>query len=311
MHGFLQKVRQQIQSQQLLEAGGRVVAAVSGGADSVSLALALHGLRYELELAHVDHGTRPETGEDAAFVGQLAQALGVPFHALTCAPGSGSEDDLRQGRYAAFEALGAPAIATGHTADDQAETVLLRVLRGTGLSGLSAIPPRRGVYIRPLLAVTRAEVLDYLSAREQPFRTDPSNASTDPLRNRVRHVLLPLLSSDFQPNIRRALTRLADSARSDRAFIEAAAAAHLEEYGLAVTPLRQTHAGLVPHILRAAAKVPITAERMAAITRLIHGRGGAVQLEGGKTVVIGKLRAKGLPNQDGCLVFIDSGRDPA
>lgn len=288
MHGFIQKVHRQIRTLRLAEPGHDVVAATSGGADSVAMACALAALPgLNLGLAYVDHGTRPETALERDFVGALAERLGVAFHSLTCAPTSRSEAALRDSRYAALEGLQADRIATGHTADDQAETVLLRIARGAGVVGLAGIPPRRGRFIRPLLGLRRADALAYLSDIEQAHCVDPSNATLGPTRNRVRHVVLPLLREQLQPGVDLALCRLAAAARSDRAFIEDAAAEHLAEHGLALTALRAAHPGLRPHIVRAACPVGVDAERMAAILDLTDAGSGAVQLEGGLTVVIG------------------------
>ena len=291
MHGFIQKVQKQLREHQLLSESDRVVAAVSGGPDSVAMACALAALQVPLHLAYVNHGTRPETETEAAFVATLATRLGAGFSALSCHPASRSEGDMRAARYAALDTLDADRIATAHTASDQAETVLLRMMRGSGTAGLSGIPPQRGRYIRPLLRITRDEVCAYLAQSGQAYCTDPTNASLDPLRNRVRHVLLPLLEEQFQPKIRQVLTRLADVARRDRACLEALAQEHLALHGLAIEPLLGAAPGLWPHVLRACCPVPISEERMMAIGRLLNAREGIVQLEGGLFV-----RVEGKPS---------------
>lgn len=281
MHGFVQRVQLTIADHALIERGARTVACVSGGPDSMAMLLALHALRVSPEVAFVDHGLRPEASTEGRFVETAAGRLGLRFHRLACEPTGPSEAAMRDARYAALATLGPALLATGHTASDQAETVLMRMIRGTGTTGLAAIPPRRDSIVRPLIRVTREEVLAYLTDRGQPFLTDPTNASLDPLRNRVRHVLLPLLAKDFQPRIVGALCRLADAARDERGFLEAAAAEHLETHGLARAALENCARGLIPHVLRKACPVPVPAERMIAMLRLIQGRGGAVQLEGG------------------------------
>ena len=180
---------------------------VSGGPDSVALARALHRLNVPLSLVYVDHGTRPETAEEGRFVLQLGEQLGVSASVVYCEPASGSEQDLRDARYAAVSALPGDALATGHTLSDQAETVLLRMIRGAGIVGLAGIPWRRERIIRPMLGITREHVLAWLDYIDQPYRTDPTNASLDPTRNRVRHRLMPMLSEEFNPQIARSLAR--------------------------------------------------------------------------------------------------------
>jgi tRNA(Ile)-lysidine synthase len=284
VHGFIQKIQQKVRDQQLIDPGGRIAAAVSGGADSVSMACALDALGFDLHIAYVDHGVNPNSAEWGQWVLRFASQLGRPFHLLACDAGRGSEAEMRDGRYAALESLEVEMIATAHTADDQAETVLMRLIRGAGSVGLAGIPPRRGRFVRPLLGVTRAEVTAFLKDCGQNFIHDPSNDTMDPMRNRVRHQLLPLLKSDFQPQMVRNLTRLANTLRSERGYLEQSACAYLEAEGLALSALRSLHPGLLPHVIRAACPVVISAERLDAIERLIDGVGGAVQLEGGVTV---------------------------
>lgn len=203
-----------------------VVVAVSGGADSVAL------LRATIELgagrivvAHLNHGLRgSDSDTDQDFVERIADSLGVPVRTArtTILPGENLEAAARMARYewlatvATSEGIG--RVATGHSADDQAETVLFRLLRGSGLAGLCGIAPRRllsaGVeLIRPLLTVSRADILDYLTERGQDYRTDATNADTRLARNRIRHELLPLLTRNYNPRIAESLARLAEQAR--------------------------------------------------------------------------------------------------
>ncbi len=303
MHGFVQKVRRHVLDNGLIEPGQRVVAAVSGGADSVSMLRALLELKHDVVAAHVDHQTRPGTKDEASFVASVCRELSCAFVSLTCDPGRGSEDELRRGRYAALATVPGDRLATAHTLNDQAETVLLRMLRGAGTAGLAGIPHRAGRIVRPLLCVTRSEVMAYLEHCRQDFVEDPTNASLDPLRNRVRHVLLPLLEAEFQPTATRSLARLADAARADRAALEHAARRHLDAHGLDLEALRAVPKGMAAHVLRCGCEVPITFERMQAIFRLMEGRGGPVQLEGGVTAVIDNRPSLGLPNPNGRLVF--------
>jgi tRNA(Ile)-lysidine synthase len=210
------------------------VVAVSGGSDSVGLLRALHAIAPELGLtlsvAHLNHHARgSESESDAAFVAELAESLGLPFdlgHWRSTRPGH-FEADARSARHAFFietaTSRKANAVALGHTRDDQAETVLHRIVRGTGIHGLAGIPSRRVlapgiVVVRPLLDRTRDEIREYLATIGQPFRDDASNAELSRTRARIRHDLLPGLAADYNPNVAEALVRLArNAAGSSRA----------------------------------------------------------------------------------------------
>ncbi len=205
--------------------GRAVVVAVSGGGDSVGLLRAMHGLAPGLDLAlsvaHLDHGARGEDSRlDARFVADLAGSLALPFDEGQWRPTRPGhfEADARRARYGwllgVAQGRGAAAVAVGQTLDDQAETVMHRVVRGTGVGGLAGIRPSRrlgpGVaLIRPLLDVTRAEVCGYLAALGQPSRDDPSNRDTRRTRARIRHQLLPELARGYNPGVAEALARLA------------------------------------------------------------------------------------------------------
>lgn len=206
----------------LLSPGERVLVGVSGGADSVALLLVLHELGYACGVAHLDHGTRGGgSAEDATFVGALALRLGCPFfvyrEAIRASDGRSFEMAAREARYGFFlrtaREQGYDALATGHHADDQAETVLLRLMRGTGPVGLGGIAPCRvqeGVRIvRPLLEQSRGDLVAWLRVRGEAWCEDHTNADTALLRNRVRHDLLPYLAAQFNPAVREALVRTA------------------------------------------------------------------------------------------------------
>lgn len=203
-------------------APGVGVAAVSGGADSVALLCALVDLKPGAVAAvHVNHQLRgDESDADEAFVRELAAQLDIPCHVARVdvasrAVGANLEATARQVRYEFLaevaREVNASWIATGHTADDQAETVLHRLIRGAGLQGLRGIAPVHECIVRPLLGVTRADVLDYLAALGQPYREDSSNADPRFTRNRIRRELLPLLRT-FNPDMVSALVRLASQA---------------------------------------------------------------------------------------------------
>ncbi len=215
---------------------GPGVVAVSGGADSVALlrALANEGLG-PLVVAHLHHGLRgAEADADAAFVRELAGALGCRFelgHADVRAAGGNLEAAARRLRYGwladVAATTGAAWVATGHTADDQAETVLHRLVRGTGLRGLRGIAPSaplgNAVLVRPLLAVTRTGVLSFLTELAQSFRTDSSNADPGFTRNRIRAEVMPLLAT-FNPAAAAALNRAAEQAAEAFGLIDSLAA---------------------------------------------------------------------------------------
>jgi tRNA(Ile)-lysidine synthase len=214
-----------------------LVVGLSGGADSVSLlhALAADG-RFRLVAAHLDHGLRPDSSADAAFCRRLCRTLGVPLRvgradvrARAARDGGGIEEAARLERYAFLEAVrarqGALGIVLAHTRDDQAETVLLRLLRGSGSAGLGAMRARRGHLLRPMLRVSRQDVLDHLAAHGLSWREDPSNADPAFLRNRVRHELIPYLESRFNPAIRESLARTASVLAEEAEALAAMAAA--------------------------------------------------------------------------------------
>lgn len=196
--------------------GTRIVVATSGGPDSQALLDVLASLRGPLGLvleAHgIDHGLREEAAAELALAESLAARLGIPFRktALRVAEGGNLQARARTARYDALRSAAEGAlIATGHHADDRAETVLLRLLRGAGPRGLAVLPPRSDDRIRPMLRARRADVLAHLERHRIPFATDPSNRSPRFLRTRVRHELLPMLEA-LSPQIVAHLCALAD-----------------------------------------------------------------------------------------------------
>jgi tRNA(Ile)-lysidine synthase len=220
-------------------AGDGLAAAVSGGADSLAL---LHALRtlagprgWRLAVVTVDHGLRAGSAADAAFVVDHAKALGLDARLETLGPAdlarhrrAGQEGAARAARYEALwraaGELGCDWLATGHTLDDQAETVLLQLLRGAGPDGLAGMPVRSGPLLRPLLGVRRVETRGCCAAIGVEWREDPTNAEPGPLRNRVRQRLLPLLE-ELRPGATTALARTAALAADERAWLDPLAAA--------------------------------------------------------------------------------------
>ena len=181
-------------------------------------------LGLTLEVAGVDHGLRPAAAEELELVQGRAEALGLPFVRLAVdvarhRRGTGLQDAARRARLGALAALaaerGARRVALGHQAADQAETILFRIVRGTGLAGLKGIPYLRGTFVRPLLDLSRAEILRYLRRRSIPFVDDPSNADLRFARARIRHRHLPALAEE-NPRVAEALVALAAAARAAR-----------------------------------------------------------------------------------------------
>jgi tRNA(Ile)-lysidine synthase len=231
-----------------------VIAAVSGGPDSVALLRALVAVRSagpgRIIAAHCNHRLRGgESEADAAFVAELCGELGVPCEigvadvSQMAELGDGLEAAAREARYdflsEAVRRHGARYLAMAHTADDQAETILQRILRGTGLAGLAGIPRLRPLnemttLIRPLLGARRSEVLAYLAHLGQDYRQDASNLERRFTRNRIRRELLPKLAADYNPAVVEALVRLGQLAREAQEVLAAEAAALRER---AATPL--------------------------------------------------------------------------
>jgi tRNA(Ile)-lysidine synthase len=256
-----------------LRAGDRVVVALSGGADSVALLLALseanqasshtygsagrdtERLGIVLSAAHVHHGLRgEEADEDEAFVRDLCTRQGIPLRVIRvdtaarqAAEGEGVEEAARELRYAALRGLlaegAADVIATAHTLDDQAETVLMKMLRGAWTEGLGGISPvveesgKPGRVIRPLLAVRRAQIEAFLQSRSQAWREDSSNRDLTLTRNRVRHELMPALK-EFNPQVDTLLARTSEIAREEEAFWRAEVERLLPQLVLPGKPVR-------------------------------------------------------------------------
>ncbi len=238
-----EKVRDLIGKTGMLKDGDRVIAAVSGGADSVFLFFVLldltHSMRLGLTALHVHHGIRGEEADrDARFVRALCGAHGIPcttverdVPAEARLLGMSVEEAGRKARYEALRAeaerLGGAKIALAHHRDDLAETVLFRIARGTGIRGLASMRPVNGPLIRPLLGVTRAEIEESLRQRDISWMTDSTNRENDAARNRIRHILLPLLEEHVNSRAADHLADLARRAGEAADFIAAEAAGRL------------------------------------------------------------------------------------
>ena len=239
MDAIIEKVYAFTDENALIAPHERVLAAVSGGADSMALLSLLHRWQQaELTLAvvHVHHGIRgAEADRDAAFVTQMCREWHIPLFqvradvpAIAAREHLGLEEAGRLVRYSVFERVAAvwqaDRIATAHTASDRAETVLLHLLRGCGMAGLTGIPAQRGRLVRPLLSCTRAEIEDYCCRFSVPYVKDSTNDDIQYTRNAVRRQLLPLMRQQ-NPAVEQALLRLADSAAEDEQYLAQQAAA--------------------------------------------------------------------------------------
>lgn len=281
---LVSQVRQTIAEHRLLPAGSRVMAAVSGGPDSVALLHALlkirAALRLSLRIVHLDHGLRPDSAEDAGFVRALGARWRVPTTierrevSATCArEGWSLEDGARRIRYQVLletaRRYSADVVATAHTADDQAETVLMRLIRGAGLRGLGGIPITRPLaqdiwVVRPLLESWRVDVLAHLKRAGLAYREDPTNADPRFVRNRIRHELLPLLERGYNPHLKPLLVQLAQQSRWDYAYLEQAARRQWKRLvkagrptnGLPAPPAGEAQAGATDGLAELAISIP-------------------------------------------------------
>lgn len=232
---MLGKLREAIEKYDLFRPRDTVLVGVSGGIDSVVLLHALKELGIRVAAAHVDHGLRGEESRgDALFVRELAETWQIPFytkefdvHAYAEERKLSTQVAAREVRYGYLtelaQSIGARKIATAHHADDQAETVLMRIVRGTSIRGVAGIPLRReerGIeVVRPLLEVWRSEIEAYANERNIPHREDSSNASIKYLRNKIRLQLLPHLQSEYNAGVKAALVQIAEHAREDEEYL--------------------------------------------------------------------------------------------
>ena len=243
---MLNKLLAFVRQYKMIEPGDRVICAVSGGGDSVALLYAMYllspKLNLTLEAAHFNHCLRgAESDADAQFVAAFCDRLDIPLHMGqgNVQPGKkGLEAAARNARYGFLENLGGK-IATAHTADDNAETVLMHLIRGTGLKGLGGIVPIRGNIIRPMLTVTRQEVVAFLREQNLTWREDSSNAADVFFRNRLRHQLVPLMKEE-NPSLAQNLSDMALRLRDDEALL----AAQVAKKEFTVTELRQQHSAV-------------------------------------------------------------------
>ncbi|MHB8908739.1 MAG: tRNA lysidine(34) synthetase TilS [Syntrophales bacterium] len=273
---MLKIVRKTIEYFRMLEGGDHLLVAVSGGPDSVALLQALFRLsadyRLRLTAAHLNHGLRgDEAKREQEFVSRLCAGMGITcisktvnMHVLWRGSGKSLEEIGREERYrflfAAAEACGARKIATGHHRDDQAETVLINLIRGSGPEGLKGIRPvRDGRIIRPLLNVRREEILEFLNREGLAYVVDSSNLNPMFLRNRMRSELIPELARRFNPRIVEGLSHMAEIVRREDDYLQAAVREILRQWGIVpaavethvpIAPFRELHEALQGRIIK-------------------------------------------------------------
>ena len=327
MMDLLDRVRSALRRHDLARPDTRVLVALSGGPDSVALAWVLLALHASGDLvlagfAHVNHQLREGAADDQAFCAELADRLALPLdvtavdvRTLAARDGVSIEAAAHSARHHALrEAAGrlkAERVALGHTLDDQAETVLLRLLRGAGSKGLAGMHPRNGPFIRPFLDLRRARLRELLVADGHQFRVDPTNEDRSIPRNRIRAELLPWLEREFNPRVTEALGVEADLAREDWRFLEVTADALLRLAAVAdknawcvdarqieAAPLAVARAALRILMERSSGGRPIGLRHVERALELCAGGGGPLDLPGhrmeriGDTVVLTSRGAK-------------------
>lgn len=281
-----------VEKYNMLPKGSRVLCAVSGGADSMCLLHLLHSRRSELGLevfaAHYEHGLRgQESLRDASFVQSFCQSQGIvcllehgQAGAFAKEKGLGVEEAARQLRYdflqRAAEQLSCTRIATAHNADDNVETMLFNLCRGSGTAGLRGIPPVRGNIVRPLLSCTRVEIEDYLKANNLPHVEDSSNLSDDYSRNLIRHRVMPELR-ELNPALARAAGRAAGLLREDESFLEDKAeefiAENFDGQSIGQREFAGLHRAVASRVVRKLCCKSLSLEHVEAALALGHGNG--------------------------------------
>jgi tRNA(Ile)-lysidine synthase len=322
MSSLHQQVRRTIRRHALVPAGARVLVGLSGGSDSVALTrllldLAEHGEFTVAGLAHLNHQLRASAGRDESFCRQFAQRLGLPIiveavdvRAYAQAHALSIENAARRLRYAFLERvaadIGADRIAVGHTQDDQAETFLLKLMRGAGLAGLAGIYPRRGAVIRPLRDVTDVDLRAYLESQGEAWVEDESNDDLDNPRNRIRHRILPELDRAAGGSTHSAISRAAGLIREDGQWldelseerfrtlaVQTEGGLELDVRSLGETPPPVLRRVLLRAMRASAGTREVGLEHVEAVTALLSGThggvdvpGSRVELRGGKLVLL-------------------------
>ena len=238
------KIRETIAKFNMINNGDSVIVAVSGGPDSMTLLSVLIDLKEEYNLklyaAHVNHGIRENAQIDENYVKDFCNKNGIECFIkvadvvkMANEEKRGLEEVGRKVRYSFFEEVmkntGANKVAIAHNLNDKAETVIMNILRGSGVSGLRGIEPKRGVYIRPLIEVQREEIERYCEEKELNPRHDESNDDNSYTRNRIRNIVIPYLKKEFNPNIVEVLNRLAEIVKEEENYMEKQTAQAFEE----------------------------------------------------------------------------------
>lgn len=273
---LIEKINQTIASNKLFKKGDRVIVGVSGGPDSICLLHVLNALKYDLGIslyvAHVNHGIRKDAGGDQRFVEKTSVGLNLPVVVKTLKKSDFNsrrsfENTARELRIEFFltaaKKYRAKMIALGHNQDDLAETMLMRLIRGTGLLGMSGILPQKTIFglsfVRPLLDVSRGEIETFLSENGIPYRNDPSNRDLKFLRNQIRWELIPFLNAGYNKSIVHSLARLSDTVAQDYDFLFGETRKHLKNVILVqkknsisvrIPKLRKLHCSLQRMVIR-------------------------------------------------------------
>jgi tRNA(Ile)-lysidine synthase len=301
------RVRETIQKHHMLASTDRILAGVSGGADSTCLALVLKELGYEVAVAHINHSLRgPAADEDQDFTAELSRRLGLPFFSRRVQLMAGNTEAAgRDARNDFFREVAAKhsysKIAVAHTRNDRVETFLLHLLRGSGAAGLGSMAPVAGIKIRPLLECTREEIEVYLVEKQQAWRTDTSNFDLELARNRIRHAVIPKLVSEFNPNLVQTLSRTAEILEGEDAWFRAVSEEWLNKNGtneedgfvIQVEPLQSAPAAMVRRVVRDALRRAgcdlhdVTFDHIENVRRLLEkGKSGKlIELPGGVRIV--------------------------
>jgi tRNA(Ile)-lysidine synthase len=301
----LERVTQTARAHELFVPGETVMVAVSGGPDSMCMLHSLHRLKrllkIKLAVFHFDHRLRSDSAVDARYVERAAASLKLPFTMTVAdsapAKGASVEDWAHRARMRALAFAvrdgGATRAAIGHTLDDQAETVLLAVIRGGGLDAIAGLAPSQGPYVRPLLDTTRVEVEAFCRSLRLRPRIDPTNADTRLLRNAVRHEVLPSLAEGVDRSVAATIARTADNLRVDAAYLQDLATRAFEElfeedhdgFTLPATALASLPGALSSRVVRTAlyrVGALVSSDAIEAVVDLAAGRPGrSRQLSGG------------------------------
>ncbi len=241
---FLKKITHTISTHNLIKRGDTVVLGVSGGADSMALLEVFDKIRHawglQVIVCHVNHGLRKSADADERFVKKICDQRGIPCHCvritMPAKPKDSIEQLAREKRFAALiktaKKLNADAVALAHHQNDLAETVLMRIIRGSGLQGLQAILPKRRIngtlFIRPLIHQTREDIEKFLTQEGVSYRNDPTNSDLKFFRNKIRHQLMNCLRTKYNPKIQEALAGLAETASIDYGFLQQEAEKNFE-----------------------------------------------------------------------------------